>query len=655
MQRDDGAAPIVATAGLLLETSLGSLVIDIIGADCPALSANFLNLCRAEFWNGAVATEVVPDVAIFFSLTADPVYYDHLRSALEHPRPPSSAAHNAPSGGARRLVQSFWSLLPRQAADPTAVQCDPTSSLASVRQTLPGTAARSATASASSVNDPVEQQDDALQLAIQHEVRLCKRRRCVGLSLSHAGNKKNENNSAHHADVYQPLFAAAASSGATSPCAVCGAGRLLIDITAPTLRFGLTLTNRTMDFLDSQYVVIGHVREGEAVLQRMRRTPLSTGVATTTSHAPPSTASAAGVSTTQEADGDDAVVVVAGRPAAAWPRPVRIVRIKRARVLPTAGTDRYISSPSAAWSGLSAAGNAAGTAAETHQRRQRVGQALQQAGCFAYWASAAAVRAAHRRLVGIVQACLAQEGYSAATRPTTVAAATALLRSDSSGSAGGPRSSSPSKPFVVLQRSNSVSVKTPLDANDEADSLELTYNPHYAGAYLSSEEEDDVYDDTLRGTNAPFANTRSLSAKQLEERRRLFMQQHQEKANETLSLMLNVLNGVADPRGDMRPPENVLFVCKLNPVTTGEGLEMCFAQFGRVVSAEVIYDATTKQSLCYGFVEFETVEACFRAFQKMEKALIDDCRIHVDFSQSVSKLWAQRQRELRKRPRPEER
>lgn len=39
--------------------------------------------------------------------------------------------------------------------------------------------------------------------------------------------------------------------------------------------------------------------------------------------------------------------------------------------------------------------------------------------------------------------------------------------------------------------------------------------------------------------------------------------------------------------------------------------------------------------------EFETKEACERAFFKMDNCLIDDRRIHVDFSQSVSKLWGQ--------------
>ncbi|KAK4341762.1 hypothetical protein RND71_037578 [Anisodus tanguticus] len=58
-----------------------------------------------------------------------------------------------------------------------------------------------------------------------------------------------------------------------------------------------------------------------------------------------------------------------------------------------------------------------------------------------------------------------------------------------------------------------------------------------------------------------------------------------------------VLESVGDiPDAEIKPPDNVLFVCKLNPVT------------------------------------------------EMDNALIDDRRIHVDFSQSVAKLWSQYRR-----------
>ncbi|ONK66492.1 uncharacterized protein A4U43_C06F8760 [Asparagus officinalis] len=95
------------------------------------------------------------------------------------------------------------------------------------------------------------------------------------------------------------------------------------------------------------------------------------------------------------------------------------------------------------------------------------------------------------------------------------------------------------------------------------------------------------------------------------------------------------------PDAEIKPPENVLFVCKLNPVTQDEDLFTIFSRFGTVTSADIIRDYKTGDSLCYAFIEFETNEACERAFFKMDNVLIDDRRIHVDFSQSVSKLWNQ--------------
>ncbi|KAI0017423.1 cyclophilin-like domain-containing protein [Xylariomycetidae sp. FL0641] len=92
------------------------------------------------------------------------------------------------------------------------------------------------------------------------------------------------------------------------------------------------------------------------------------------------------------------------------------------------------------------------------------------------------------------------------------------------------------------------------------------------------------------------------------------------------------------PFAEVKPPENVLFVCKLNPVTTDADLELIFSRFGTILSCEVIRDKKTGDSLQYAFIEFEDRAACEAAYFKMQGVLIDDRRIHVDFSQSVSKL-----------------
>ncbi|XP_056173464.1 peptidyl-prolyl cis-trans isomerase CYP59-like [Syzygium oleosum] len=115
-----------------------------------------------------------------------------------------------------------------------------------------------------------------------------------------------------------------------------------------------------------------------------------------------------------------------------------------------------------------------------------------------------------------------------------------------------------------------------------------------------------------------------------------------------------VLESIGDiPDAEIKPPDNVLFVCKLNPVTEDEDLHTIFSRFGIVLlwtadsyckandddldRADIIRDFKTGDSLCYAFIEFENKDSC----EQMDNALIDDRRIKVDFSQSVAKLWSQ--------------
>lgn len=111
------------------------------------------------------------------------------------------------------------------------------------------------------------------------------------------------------------------------------------------------------------------------------------------------------------------------------------------------------------------------------------------------------------------------------------------------------------------------------------------------------------------------------------------LQEREAKARATILEIVGDL-----PDADVAPPENVLFVCKLNPVTCDDDLEIIFSRFGKVKGCEVIRDRTTGDSLQYAFVEFEDSKACENAYFKMDNVLIDDRRIHVDFSQSVAKV-----------------
>lgn len=62
------------------------------------------------------------------------------------------------------------------------------------------------------------------------------------------------------------------------------------------------------------------------------------------------------------------------------------------------------------------------------------------------------------------------------------------------------------------------------------------------------------------------------------------------------------------PFANVRPPENVLFVCKLNSVTRDEDLDLIFSRFGKIMSCQVIRDKRTGDSLQYAFIEFDKHE-----------------------------------------------
>jgi peptidyl-prolyl cis-trans isomerase-like 4 len=141
-----------------------------------------------------------------------------------------------------------------------------------------------------------------------------------------------------------------------------------------------------------------------------------------------------------------------------------------------------------------------------------------------------------------------------------------------------------------------------------------------------------------------FANEYHDEEEEDEETRqkRLEMQQKQEeewkqRQDTSRAVMLEMLGDL--PSAEIQAPENVLFVCKLNPLTNDEDLELIFSRFDQNAKAEIIRDPDTGDSLQYAFVEFTSNEACNEAYLKMNNALVDDRRIKVDFSQSVAKVW----------------
>ncbi|XP_015589340.1 peptidyl-prolyl cis-trans isomerase sig-7 [Cephus cinctus] len=131
------------------------------------------------------------------------------------------------------------------------------------------------------------------------------------------------------------------------------------------------------------------------------------------------------------------------------------------------------------------------------------------------------------------------------------------------------------------------------------------------------------------GADEVIDDTAGMTIEQIVEMRK----QKEAKARATI---LEIVGDIPD--ADMAPPENVLFVCKLNPVTNDDDLEIIFSRFGKIIGCEVIRDRQTGDSLQYAFIEFENRKSCEEAYFKMDNVLIDDRRIHVDFSQSVAKM-----------------
>ena len=153
-------------------------------------------------------------------------------------------------------------------------------------------------------------------------------------------------------------------------------------------------------------------------------------------------------------------------------------------------------------------------------------------------------------------------------------------------------------------------------------------------------------DDTTLFATAGWDEAREFDDDEEEDeatrQKRLEIQEKQEeewrkRQDQSRAVMLEMLGDLPD--AEIKAPEDVLFVCKLNPLTTDEDLELIFARFDSKAKAEIIRDPDTGSSLQYAFVEFSSKEACNEAYLKMNNALVDDRRIRVDFSQSVAKVW----------------
>nr|CCC48118.1 putative RNA-binding protein [Trypanosoma vivax Y486] len=533
------------TSAVLVETSLGSFVVDLYGADCPTATAEFVNLCRSKYFNGCIATEVVPENVMIFAHPSD-VIQKQTFTSLVGLGTSSSAGRDV-----KNTLVSEKALRSNEMREEWRRMRDHTLQLCrGSLHTAPDTGAQKSMVG-----------DWKLRFVALPAHEASGSIRCSGLLLLEVPRQVEK----------------------------CSED---VDLSW-RMRLIFTLSNRHLDYLEGSFMVLGEVREGRNVIEKMRGASYQ------------KQSSASGITA----------------------RPLRLIRIKHTTVLPTLGTD--------AFSDVCREGVKPG-------REEAVLQSfLMATGCFRHWASVLDVGAANKGLMSLLRnAGLESVGSSkneGASTPVATWRDFFLLHD-------GPHQAHTNADYAKAFRSKySADGRTVEGKSGKDDSIiSVEYNPHYHGDFLSSDDDGDDGSDQKGGVEC---------RRERADRRRAELRLQQDKLNETRALTLNLLDGIADVSGELKPQGNVLFVCKLNPFTTSEGLKMCFSQFGEIKSVEVLQDRKTGNSLCYGFVEFAEEEACFRAFQKMDNALIDDRRIHVDFSQSVSKLWADRQREVRKRAR----
>lgn len=77
-----------------------------------------------------------------------------------------------------------------------------------------------------------------------------------------------------------------------------------------------------------------------------------------------------------------------------------------------------------------------------------------------------------------------------------------------------------------------------------------------------------------------------------------------------------------------------LFVGGLSWNTRNDLLESTFAKFGKVLSANVVFDKETKRSRGFGFVEMENEAEAKEAMEKLNESELDGRNIKVSIANS---------------------
>ncbi|XP_037047999.1 U11/U12 small nuclear ribonucleoprotein 35 kDa protein-like [Bradysia coprophila] len=90
-------------------------------------------------------------------------------------------------------------------------------------------------------------------------------------------------------------------------------------------------------------------------------------------------------------------------------------------------------------------------------------------------------------------------------------------------------------------------------------------------------------------------------------------------------------------------PRHTVFVGRLHDKTDEDKLKHKFRKCGKVRRCRVVRDIITGASKCYGFIEFESRSEAREAVSTMNKAIIHDCEIIVDYEcERTLKGWKPR-------------
>ncbi|ETO09036.1 peptidyl-prolyl cis-trans isomerase, cyclophilin-type family protein [Reticulomyxa filosa] len=186
------------------------------------------------------------------------------------------------------------------------------------------------------------------------------------------------------------------------------------------------------------------------------------------------------------------------------------------------------------------------------------------------------------------------------------------------------------------------------ERKEQTEKIQSTAEEETGSKHTNDKEETNLDDSAKSEENKQHKEKKEGEENEEDEDSQILLKLHEteEELREELArenaksdaIVLELLGDI--PESDIKPPDNVLFVCKLNPYTKDEHLQLIFSRFGSIVDCEIIRDWKTGDSLCYAFITFESTKDCERAYVEGNNMLIDDRRIKVDFSQSVSKYWS---------------